>query len=93
LCIQHFVVDLHQETKQKQNVMNNAQINTIAENKEFIAACANFAKECGITRQKPIGMQTKDISSESNSRNGKGSRIRILNQTGRLRAAFNHSTK
>lgn len=35
--------------KQKQNVMNNAQINTIAENKEFIAACANFAKECGIS--------------------------------------------
>jgi glycerate-2-kinase len=50
LCIQHFVVDLHQETKTKtKNVMNNAQINTIAENKEFIAACANFAKECGIS--------------------------------------------
>jgi len=25
------------------------EINTIAENKEFITACAQFAKECGIT--------------------------------------------
>jgi hypothetical protein len=29
LCIQHFVVDLHQETKQKQNVMKNHTISNI----------------------------------------------------------------
>jgi len=29
--------------------MTQQQINTIATNKEFVAACATFAKECGIT--------------------------------------------
>ena len=29
--------------------MTNAQINQIADNKEFIAACAQFAKQFGIT--------------------------------------------
>ena len=31
--------------------MTNAQINQIADNKEFIAACAQFAKESGITAE------------------------------------------
>jgi hypothetical protein len=29
--------------------MTNVQINQIADNKDFIAQCAKFAKECGIT--------------------------------------------